>query len=290
MPRPYDDSATREAAAVVVLLRAGDRPPPHYAGLIEEAGSAQAVAEHELGLIAAELIRAAAAEVSNWTSHGLRLLTVLDDTYPENLRAVHDRPPLIFIAGDLKPADRCAVAVIGSRRASRTGIERARAFTEALIASGYTVVSGLAAGIDTIAHTTALEHGARTIAVIGTGLDRCYPPQNASLQRSIATAGAVVSQFWPDAGPSRESFPLRNAVMSGLALATVIAEASATSGARIQARHALGHGRPVLLANALLDQQWASELAAKPGVHPVGSASELTTIVERLSSTEAPVA
>jgi DNA processing protein len=135
-----------------------------------------------------------------------------------------------------------------------------------------------------------LDCGGRTIAVIGTGLEHAYPPQNALLQRTIAEKGAVVSQFLPAAGPDRPNFPLRNAVMSGLALATLVVEASQTSGARIQLRSALAHGRPVLLAGALLDQRWARDFATRPGVHVVRSRSELSDVLARLSDTDALVA
>ena len=148
--------------------------------------------------------------------------------------------------------------------------------------SGYTVNSGLATGIDAAAHIEALARGGRTVAVIGTGLGSCYPPQNTELQRQIACRGAVISQFWPDSPPRRENFPLRNAVMAGMSLATILVEASATSGARIQARLSLGYGRPVVLLDSLLGQQWARDLAERPGTQVVGSASEVPGLVDRL--------
>jgi DNA processing protein len=289
MARPEPPAALSETAALVALLRDAKRPLEHYSDLVEESGSAQQVLEEEHGLLASRLHEAAAAELAGWLARGIQPVTVLDPGYPENLRAVHDRPPLIFLDGQLVSGDARSVAVIGSRRATQTGIERARGITEALIGDGYTVVSGLATGIDTAAHTTALEHEARTIAVIGTGVERSYPPENASLQRRIAGSGAVVSQFWPDDGPGRYTFPARNAVMSGLSLATVIVEASHRSGARIQARQALAHGRPVLLVSSLLDQGWARELARRPGTHVVDSSEEVLAIVDLVSSIEAPV-
>jgi DNA processing protein len=276
--------SSADTAALVALLRAGRRPPGVYADLVEEAGSAQAVLENEQPLLAADLIQTAAAEVRQWTERDVRLVTVLDRDYPENLRAVHDRPPLLFLSGRLEPGDIRSVAIIGSRKASPAGRERAHRLSTALIDAGYTIVSGLAAGIDTAAHVTALERGARTIAVIGTGLQHAYPPQNSQLQRQIAADGVVISQFWPETRASRETFPLRNAVMSGVSLATVVVEATVTSGARIQARHALKHGRPVLIAASLLEQDWAAELAVRPGVHVFRSAEEVIAVVERLSS------
>ncbi len=227
------------------------------------------------------LLAQAAAEIDAWRSDGLQLLSVLDDAYPPNLRTVHDRPPVLFVAGALTPGDAQSVAVVGTRRASRGGRAAAASIAEALTRAGYVVVSGLAAGIDTAAHQAALAAGGRTVAVIGTGLRHSYPPENAVLQREIAAAGAVVSQFWPDAAPTRTSFPLRNAVMSGLALGTVVVEASFRSGARVQARLALAHGRPVFLWRALLDEPWAREFACRPGVYVIDDAEQVMQTVER---------
>jgi DNA processing protein len=287
-----------ESAALVYLLRSGRRPWQQYADLVEDAGSAIAVLADELtsadgaipgqaSLISPELdqvLEPAAAAIAGWRGRGMDLLTVLDDSYPENLRAVHDRPPLVFVAGRLERRDSRSVAVVGARDASPGGILNARMIAEHLVRHGFTVVSGLAAGIDTAAHSTALGCGGRTVAVIGTGLMRSYPPQNAALQRRIAAEGAVISQFWPDAPPSRRSFPMRNAVMSGLTLATVVVEASQTSGSRLQARLALAHGRPVFLLEDLLSQRWAQECAARPGAHVVSSPDQITAVIERLTS------
>ncbi len=276
-----------ESAALVLLLRGGEQPWQQYAGAIEEAGGAIAILEQEQGLLAREQLGPVTAEIERWLASGMRMLTVLDPDYPDNLRAVHDRPPLIFVAGRLAAADARGLAVVGARQASERATRAAAAVAQHLVQHGYTVISGLAAGIDTAAHTAALAAGGRTVAVIGTGLRRSYPPQNAALQRRIAHEGAVVSQFWPDAPPSRHSFPMRNAVMSGLSLATVVVEASHTSGSRMQARLALAHGRPVFLRHTLLSQPWARELAQRPGTHVVSSPSEITDVIERLTSTGA---
>jgi DNA processing protein len=277
-----------ESAALVTLLRAGKRPFNVYADLVEDAGSAITVLEEEreptLFDIQPDELQATERQIAEWQDSGMRLLTVLDDDYPENLRAVHDRPPLIFVAGRPTPQDERSVAVIGARRATPQGIATTRAIAAHLAETGFTVASGLAEGIDTAAHTTALARGGRTIAVIGTGLSRAYPPRNAALQNRIAARCAVVSQFWPDAPPTKQSFPMRNAVMSGLSLATVVVEAGQTSGARAQARLALAHGRPVFLHDSLLDQEWARAWAQLPGTHVVRTPEEITSTVERLTS------
>jgi len=286
-----------EAAALIALLRAGSRPWAECAAQVEEAGSAVAVLERARAAAAATEpttlfgdepapapLEEIAAEIDAWEAEGIRLHTVLDPGYPENLRAVHDRPPLVFVAGSLAPGDVRAIAVVGARRASPRGTRAAAEIAEHLADRGYTVVSGLAAGIDRAAHTAALARGARTLAVIGTGLRRSYPPEHVELQRRIAAECAVISQFWPDAPPSKRSFPMRNAVMSGLSLATVVVEASTTSGSWIQARLALEHGRPVFLLESLLEHDWAREFATRPGARVIRSPEEVTAHVERLTS------
>jgi DNA processing protein len=273
-----------EKAALVTLVRDGRPPPQAYADLLEEAGSA-AAALSQKQLLAPDV----ADEVASWEAEGMKLVSVLDPDYPENLKAVHDRPPFVFVAGELKREDARAIAVIGSRQASEPGLATARTTSEALVDAGITVVSGLAAGIDTAAHTAALDRGGRTVAVIGTGLRHSYPPQNAALQRRVATQCAVVSQFWPDDPPNRRSFPMRNAVMSGMTLASVIVEASHTSGSRIQARLALAQGRPVFVLERLLQQDWARELAVRPGVHVFRDPAEISATIDRLTSTDALV-
>jgi DNA processing protein len=283
-------TAGSETAALVALVRGSERPPDAYTKLIEAAGSAVAILEQEHGLLAADLEASARTELKRWQDQGIRVLTVLDREYPANLRAAHDRPPLIFIAGGYEPRDSTSVAVIGARRASPDGLALAEAVAEHLVAHGYTVVSGLATGVDTAAHTAALACDGRTVAVIGTGLHHCYPSENLALQRRIATQCAVISQFMPDAGPTRLGFPMRNAVMSGLTLATVVIEASHKSGARAQARFALAQGRPVLLARSVLREEWGSELAERPGVHVFDSPADVTAQVGRPAAADRLVA
>jgi DNA processing protein len=288
----------RDSAALVALLRSGRHPWQVYADMLEEAGSARAILAAFLGdqRVAPTLfeerspdVAEAEAAVERWDRAGLRVVTVLDTEYPENLLAVHDRPPFLFVAGRLLPADTRSVAVIGSRRAGETSRRLAGIIARQLVAAGFTVVSGLAAGIDTAAHEAALAAGGRTIAVIGTGLQHSYPPQNADLQSRIAAECAVVSQFWPDTPPSRATFPMRNAVMSGISLASLIVDATHTSGARIQARLALAHGRPVLVMRHLMDQEWARELATRPGVKVVSEPEEVVPVVQRITSQTGPL-
>lgn len=293
-----------ETSAVVALVRRGDRLWHHYADLIESTGSALSVLTDDSGgaesseqptLFADEAtpeaqpevdLEAIAEEITAWHDEGMQVLTVLDEEYPSNLRTIHNRPPLLFVAGELTSEDSRSVAIVGTRRASARGLAAASAIAAELADDGFTVTSGLAEGVDTAVHRAALDRARRTVAVIGTGLRRSYPATNAALQRQIASEGAVVSQFWPDAPPTRSSFPMRNVVMSGFSLATVVVEASQTSGAKMQARFALEHGRPVFLLASLLEHEWAREYTERPGAYVVESAADIAAQVERLTSVE----
>lgn len=190
-------------------------------------------------------------DISAWRAADYGFLTFLDEKYPAPLRAVHDLPPVLFHRGTLVTDD-VAVSVVGSRSASERGLSIARSVAAGLVDRGITVISGLARGIDTAAHNTALESGGRTVAVIGTGITRYYPQENRALQDQIAARGLLLSQFWPDAAPNKHGFPLRNSVMSGYGRATIVIEAGEHSGARIQARRAVAHGRPVILTDLVV--------------------------------------
>lgn len=273
--------ATRvETDALIALVRAGRDAWPRQAELVLREGAAAGL-EAEVGLLAGEASERAAVELDGWRRRGIHITTLLDAGYPVNLRTVDARPPVLFSAGGLRPEDTWSVAVVGTRQPSARGRRAAAAIARRLVADGFVVVSGLAEGIDAIAHTTALSAGGRTVAVIGNGLDHVYPRQHATLQREIAGAGSVVSQFWPEARPTKQSFPMRNSVMAGLTLATVIVEASQTSGTRVQARAALAAGRPVLLVADVLEQAWAQELAERPRVEVVRSPAEVSAALER---------
>ena len=198
---------------------------------------------------------------------GIRLTTVLDGDYPVNLRTIFNLPPFLFYLGELRFDDARSVAVVGTRGATENGLRRASQLSEKLAALGVTVLSGLARGIDTAAHQACLQAGGRTIAVMGSGIRRIYPPENNTLAGQIAATGAVVSQFWPDTPPVSYNFPRRNIVTSGMGQGTVVIEASATSGAKMQARLALEHGKRVFLLKSLADtQKWAKDYVARGAV------------------------
>ncbi|MGH9075477.1 MAG: DNA-processing protein DprA, partial [Acidimicrobiales bacterium] len=183
--------------------------------------------------------------------------------YPSNLAGVEGAPAALFVRGTLLASDSLAVAVVGTRRASAGGLARARHLAAELAGAGVCVVSGLARGIDAAAHAGALSAGGRTVAVLGSGLGCVYPPEHRELAAEIAAAGAVVSQWWPWTPPAPEQFRRRNAVSSGLALATVVVEASARSGARLQARLARSQGRLLCVSEAVAaSEDWARVLVS----------------------------
>lgn len=283
---------SRQHAALVALLRRAK--PRRVAELLEDHDTPLQALEQLLGAGQLSLdacptdeldaaINAALVDLRAWESEGIEVVTVLDEDYPLNLRTVYDGPLMLMVRGRLVPTDERSVAVVGTRQASPAGLARAGEIAANLVEAGYVVVSGLAAGIDSAAHCAALAAGGRTIAVIGTGLHEAFPKENAELQERIGRDHAVISQFWPDQGPRKHTFPMRNAVMSGLARATVVVEASFTSGARMQARLALEHGRPVMLVSSLVDEhEWAQEYAARPGVYVVDRVAEVVERLDRL--------
>jgi DNA processing protein len=284
--------ANRERAAVLALAKATGKGGDwsRMGAIVEEVGSALRVIDRswdEPPADAIEAERLAASveagaleeylEVIDGLPEGVRLITVLDDDYPSNLRMVFDRPPFLFVRGELKPADSRGVAIVGTRRASAEGERRAAQLARAMVEADVTVFSGMALGIDAAAHRATLAARGRTVAVMGTGIRRVYPAAHRDLADEIvASGGALVSQFWPDAPPTQFSFPMRNAVMSGLSIGTVVIEASKTSGARTQARLALQHGKRLFLVESLVMQEpWASDYAARPGATVVKSVEDV---------------
>jgi DNA processing protein len=182
---------------------------------------------------------------------GIRLVARQDADYPAWLGRIYDPPPVLWARGRLVAGEgERAVAIVGARAATRVGLAFARLLAADLAAAGLTIVSGLARGIDTAAHQGALEAGGRTVAVLGSGLDRVYPAENAGLARAIARDGAVVSEFPPGTEPWKGNFPRRNRTIAGWARAVVVVEAGEKSGALLTARAALDEGRDVMAVPA----------------------------------------
>ena len=220
-------------------------------------------------------------EIQRLADDDVDIISCVDPSYPQNLHMIHDRPPLLFVRGTLTAADVRAVAVVGTRAASKEGVRLATSIASELAASGITIVSGLAKGIDTAAHAAAINAGGRTIAVYGTTIDRVYPASNKNLARSVSRSGACVSQFLPTTRTGPWCFPVRNITTSGLSLGTIVIEASATSGAKRQAEAAIAHGKRVFLVRQLTGQSWAQEMAAHPQVTVASDSEEIVRTVDQ---------
>lgn len=176
---------------------------------------------------------------------GITAVPIPDERYPEALRNIDDAPLVLYMRGDYLPEDRFAIGVVGSRNKSAYGESVTQRIAGELSAAGFTIISGLARGIDTLSHTSALEAGGRTIAVLGSGPDVYYPIENRGLTERIVSSGCVVSEFLPGTLPNKENFPRRNRLISGLSLGILVVEATYNSGSLITAGYALEQNKEV---------------------------------------------
>ena len=183
----------------------------------------------------------------------LNILTTEDEAYPQNLKNIPDPPIVLYVKGKLVEKDKNALGIVGSRRASIYGLNNAEKFSFNLATEGFTIISGMARGIDTYAHRGALKAGGRTIAVIGSGFNQLYPPENRELSDEIAQSGAVISEFPLNTEPFKHNFPRRNRVISALSLGVLVVEAARNSGALITADFALEQGREVFALPGKVD-------------------------------------
>ncbi|MDD4859350.1 MAG: DNA-processing protein DprA [Dehalococcoidales bacterium] len=184
-------------------------------------------------------------EMEKLDRHGVKAITFHDPSYPARLKEIYDYPPLIYLRGELLPQDEWCIAVVGTRRATVYGRQVADEIVTDLVNNKLTIVSGLAKGIDTVAHQSALAAGGRTIAVFGCGLDIVYPAENSDLARRIMEHGALISEYPLGAKPRAENFPRRNRILSGMSLGILVVEADESSGAIITANLALEQNREV---------------------------------------------
>lgn len=178
-------------------------------------------------------------------AQGIRILTWADAEYPTYLKEVDQPPPVLYLRGEITPEDRWAVGIVGTRAVTPYGRQVAEELATALCRNGVTVVSGLARGVDAVAHSAAIKAGGRTLAVLGSGVDKIYPPEHRGMAERIATQGAIISDYAPGTPPDSTNFPPRNRIISGLSMAVVVIEAAETSGALITASFAVNQGRDV---------------------------------------------
>ena len=184
-------------------------------------------------------------EMEKLESFDIRVLTCHDDDYPARLKEIYDYPPLLYVRGSILGEDEWCLAVVGTRRPTVYGRQIAEEMATELARNKITIVSGLAKGIDAIAHQGALDAGGRSIAVMGGELDTVYPAENTALAKSLLKQGALVSEYHPGTRPKAENFPRRNRIMSGMSLGVMVVEAGKNSGALITARLALEQNREV---------------------------------------------
>ncbi|MEN6428820.1 MAG: DNA-processing protein DprA [Phycisphaerales bacterium] len=250
------------------LIRADEVGPVTFGRLLKRFGSVDAALGASVsgltkvegvGFKTAERIAAsrdkfdARAELELAARLGVWLLHMEDARYPAVLKQIYDPPPVLYIKGTLTRDDTLGVAIVGCRRCSLYGQEQASRFAHLLAAAGFTIVSGMARGIDTAAHTGALAAQGRTIAVQGCGLSRVFPPENAKLFELISASGACISELPLRAEPLAENFPPRNRIIAGLSLGTIVVEAGLRSGALITAQTALESNREVMAVPGKID-------------------------------------
>jgi len=178
-------------------------------------------------------------------SQGVKVLTSEDEAYPARLKEIDQPPPVLFVRGEWLADDQFSVAIVGTRRATAYGRQVTEQLAAYLASNGITIISGLARGVDELAHSAALAAGGRTAAVLGSGVDRVYPPENRALAEKIMRSGALLSDYPLGTAPESSNFPPRNRIISGLAMATIVVEAGETSGALITAEFAAEQGRDV---------------------------------------------
>jgi len=226
------------------ILSASKHQLLHVQGIGEDTAEAIAAWEKTVDL---------SGELKRVVEFGCHILTQGDDDYPELLRQIYDPPIVLYVKGKLSAKDKNAVAIVGSRQTTSYGLETARKLGYQLAYVGVTVVSGGARGIDTASHQGALSAKGRTIAVLGTGINLIFPPENAGLFERIAADGAVLTQFPFNRQADKQSFPIRNRIVAGMTLGTVVVEAHLTSGALITSNFATDYGRQVFAVPGRID-------------------------------------
>lgn len=259
---------SRDIEKWLKLIRADEVGPVTFSRLLKYFGSVDAalgapvgrlMKVEGIGSVTGERIAAsrdkfdAGGELELAAKLGIWLVHMEDPRYPPVLRQIYDPPPVLYVKGTLCREDNLAVAIVGSRRCSLYGQEQASRLAHLLAAGGFTIVSGMARGIDTAAHSGALAGEGRTIAVQGCGLSRVFPPENAKLFELISASGACICELPVRAEPLAEHFPPRNRIIAGLSLATIVVEAGLRSGALITAKTALESNREVMAVPGKVD-------------------------------------
>jgi DNA processing protein len=255
------------------------------ASALQSAGLGSKVIENLL------LVRSSVSLERVWDgiqAQGINVLILEDEAYPKRLKEISQPPPVLYLRGVLCPEDEWAVAVVGTRRITGYGRQIAEEVAATLARSGITVISGLARGVDAVAHQAALNAGGRTLAVLGSGVDRIYPPENRRLAEQVIAHGAVVSDYPPGTPPESTNFPPRNRIISGLSMAVVVVEAGQTSGALITASFAADQGREVFAVpgNINAPHSMGTNRLIQNGAHPLLDPQEVLQVLELTMVTE----
>jgi DNA processing protein len=265
---PVSSPVSSEIRDLLALHLGPGLGPQRIAALLERFGSAAAVLRaapeqlREVPYIGPKLTAAVReglgrvdAELAEVERHGARLLALGTAPYPDGLATIPDPPHLLYLRGSLQEGDDRAVALVGSRTCTTYGKRVVERLAQGLVRAGYVIVSGLARGIDGVAHRAALEAGGRTLAVLAGGLSRIYPPEHKGLAEEVSRAGALLSEAPMRQEPMAGLFPARNRIISGLSRAVVLIEAAEKSGALITAEHAAEQGRTVLAVPGPIDSE-----------------------------------
>ncbi len=276
-----------EPEFVIARLRRGESPAQVLASLADESGPAsQTRAAKALGFsgrigLPHERGHACPEPTQDYVDRlvalGIRVLPVGDPAYPEGLAALEDAPAVLLVRGCVSALSAPAIAIIGARAATRSGRAHARRIARELAGRGFTIVSGLARGIDAEAHRGALDAGGRTVGVLACGLDQTYPPEHRELASEIARRGAVLSEMPLGTPPRRELFPLRNRIISGASLGIIVVEARRRSGSLITVRHAANQGREVWVVPGPVEGPFAegSNQLLRDGARAIRNAADV---------------
>lgn len=243
--------------------------PKVFQGLIDRFGSPENVLFASMGdlldvpgvgkKLADEIRRAdqidVEAEIERCTKHNIKIISCTDPLYPPRLKEIDDRPVLLYCRGQIQPADSIAIAIVGTRHATVYGKQQARRLAHGLALAGFTIVSGLARGIDAAAHEGALEANGRTVGILGSGLLNIYPSEHAELAMDVSRNGYLLSEYPTQSAPRSGSFPRRNRIITGISLGVIVIEAAERSGALISAGHAIEQGREVFAVPGRIDNR-----------------------------------
>ena len=295
------DLPLHELQRMLALSMAFGVGPATYSRLLAAFGSAETVytasaaeltavcpglkAEALKAILAGPNLKAVRFQEETCLRLRVRIVSERSEAYPDPLRTLPHPPPFLFMAGEWKPEDRQALAVVGTRFPSGYGIRMVREMVLGLAEQAFTIVSGLARGIDTLAHETALRAKTRTLAVLGSGLDWIYPPENANMARDIARQGALITEFPMGVAPHGTHFPRRNRLISALSLGTLVVEAGNDSGALITADFALDQGREVFAVPGAVHQPGTrgTHKLIREGAHLVERVADIMAVLQGTS-------